>query len=137
MKTATFKMITLFLMMLGATSLFAQEEKYDSQNAAPAIQNQNIDEQSKLTDPGTLNSVPFTVFPNPANTVLYVRMQTDPATKSEIRIFNSLWQEMYNRDVTGLSELTVDITAYSKGLYYVRLTTGHNQIQVKKLNIVP
>ncbi len=137
MKTATYKMLSLFVLLFATTTLLAQEEKNDLQSTTPVDNDLNADQNSKSIDPGTSDIVTFTVFPNPANTVLYARMGTDPATQSEIQIFNARWQQVYFSNVTGITDLTIDITGFAEGMYFVRLTSGYNQIAVKKVNILP
>jgi Secretion system C-terminal sorting domain len=137
MKTDTYKLTGLMILMLSASTLFAQVTENRTDNSTPAGTTQGIDDISRQIDPQTATDIPFAVFPNPANCVLYVRMGTDPAVQSELKIFNALYQQIYSRNVTGISDLTVDITGYAEGMYYVRLSTGKNEIQVKKIQIVP
>lgn len=83
------------------------------------------------------STIELNVFPNPGNDVLYVKMTKDTRIQSELKIFNALWQEVYIKFVTGLTDLTIDINNYAEGVYYVRLTTGDNQALVKKVQILP
>ena len=61
------------------------------------------------------------VYPNPTAGVFVIET---PATNAEIRIVNVFGQTILNTTTTG--KTTVDLTAYSKGIYFVYILQDNN-----------
>jgi hypothetical protein len=62
------------------------------------------------------------LYPNPANDILNIAVTNTNPPESYV-VYNSLGQVMDNGNITSAPE-AIDISAYAKGVYFVRLATG-------------
>ena len=67
------------------------------------------------------------IIPNPASNNLTI--ETNINTKQNIEIFNIVGQSIYTSNIN--SKATVDVSAFAKGVYIIKLTRGKETI-VKK-----
>jgi len=73
----------------------------------------------------------FTVLPNPANDYLFIGLLAND--KGEIIIYNYLGREIYNTPVNNQSELKINISNYSSGIYFVQYKTTPGITYTEKL----
>ncbi len=92
------------------------------QTAIAQIQNQflSVDEISALE---------FIVYPNPAKDKLTIKTK-DLSAEAKAEIHNSLGQLVYSAQISG--ENTIDLSGFSQGLYFVKVTDG-NKSETKKI----
>lgn len=77
----------------------------------------------------------FTIFPNPAHDILYLQFSESAIAISEIKITNSLEQEVYNKKDTGFQS-SLDLSGLAAGVYFVRVTTDQGVNYVQKVLII-
>ena len=73
------------------------------------------------------NETSFTVYPNPVNNILYINGGNAEYT---YMMYNSMGQVMANGNAKGTEQISVD--GMTKGIYFLRLTTG-TQVLVEKV----
>jgi len=88
----------------------------------------------------SLTSVPeqntdqnLTIFPNPANESISLEFTSLMRT---IRICNSVGQEVFYSDVTGLETVSLNTTSWLPGVYYIRFTTANRDSFTRKLIVL-
>jgi len=70
---------------------------------------------------------PLTIFPNPTKGVVTLRFETLVAQDVNVNILNSLGQQIYTNHLSnhiGLLNEKIDISSFSEGLYFVKITTN-------------
>jgi len=88
--------------------------------------------QTSISEYNSVNSV--LVFPNPAAHYANIVINSPVATNAVIRITNLLGQQVYsaNKNLSaGNSQLTIDITDFSEGIYIINVNVGNKQISQK------
>ena len=79
------------------------------------------------------NDEPFLVFPNPVPNVLSIQANGSAAIR-QIHIYNSLGQEMVQiNDPVTLKAISLNTSAWEKGLYLIRISDGKNSFSYKVL----
>ena len=73
------------------------------------------------------NSTAFEVYPNPVSNTLYVKGVN---AKYDYAVFNNVGQEMMRGNAQGT--LQINVSSLSKGVYFLRLTSG-SQTNVQKI----
>jgi hypothetical protein len=71
---------------------------------------------------------PFTVYPNPASSEVYIDMFGDDSIGLEVKLFNLHGQQLGSRSfgsASGLEAQPIDISGLSPGLYLVQVRYGH------------
>lgn len=76
----------------------------------------------------------MSVFPNPSKGLVKMHLQAD-AINSELYIFNSAGQIVFRKNIVNITDLTIDLTTISKGIYFIHIGGVGNQTQVEKLII--
>jgi carboxypeptidase T len=76
----------------------------------------------------------FSLYPNPANNEISI-YTAGAKNIQKIEIYNHLGQEIDVINNTS-SKTTLDITNYSIGIYFVKITTNSNQIITKKFSVI-
>ncbi|MBX7205132.1 MAG: T9SS type A sorting domain-containing protein [Bacteroidia bacterium] len=76
---------------------------------------------TNLSIPRLLSPNEITVFPNPVNGVLHIRLQTAEKL-SEVQLFSGTGQLVYCETSTSPSEAEINCSALPKGLYLLSLT---------------
>lgn len=62
------------------------------------------------------------IYPNPCNMYLTINLSSDMSGKTFIKLFNSIGQlEFENYYQNTSSELTIDMSSYKKGIYFLRV----------------
>lgn len=81
----------------------------------------------------TANTI-ISLYPNPAQDVFVLGMSTSENVDASLQVVNISGQEVINQTigkVTGESKTTVDISALSKGVYFVNVTLNGKQMVYK------
>lgn len=68
--------------------------------------------------PGASN---FSIFPNPTNSEVTIRLNEEPSSADYLMVFNSLGQMIYQEQMTSRSTI-IDLTNYSAGVYVLSLS---------------
>lgn len=78
-----------------------------------------------ITTPVATN-VKMNLYPNPTTGIVNYNATINRAVPVTIEVFNSLGEILVQKDLGNLSNTTgqLDLSAYSKGMYFVRLTAG-------------
>jgi len=99
------------------------------------LDNIEIDGPVELPEPGK-GDLGIRIYPNPSNGIF--NLFIEKGTKNiDVSIFNLHGQKVYNEKIlskTGSITKELDLSGFSKGLYYIRLTT-ENVTQVEKVII--
>ena len=77
------------------------------------------------------------MYPNPTSEMVNISFNSNIGNSYQLKIINSLGQVIQNVDKTSLngsSEIAIDVSNYSAGLYFVKIEVD-NQSTVKKLLI--
>ena len=72
----------------------------------------------------------LTIFPNPTKGMVTLRFETLEIQDIEIQIVNSIGQQVYTNHLNkhiGLVNEKIDISSFSEGLYFVKITTDKGQ----------
>ena len=70
----------------------------------------------------------ITVSPNPATS--QIRLRDAQGTLQSLRVFNAVGQEVLRQDLDG-SEQVVNISTLAKGVYFLKIQTGHGTVMRK------
>jgi hypothetical protein len=65
------------------------------------------------------------VYPNPAND--QVRVDFGESFSGEIRLYNVIGQLLRSEEINSIENFTFDISTFSKGIYFIRLSTDTNK----------
>ena len=77
----------------------------------------------------------FIMYPNPANNTIQISMKNVDDTIENLTITDILGKTVKNiGDITS-NEVSVDVSNFANGVYFVEITTANNLKQVKKLVI--
>lgn len=77
----------------------------------------------------SINSVDFVIYPNPAKESFTVKLKEFKGEITTIQIFNNMGQQLYLNTVN--QSITVDVSTWAKGLYFVRLGSTTSRIVVQ------
>ncbi len=72
------------------------------------------------------------VFPNPANEIMQIEFKTNKVNQLTLR--NIIGQEILQLPVENLSNLSIDLSAYPKGIYFIEIATSSGKA-LKKIII--
>ena len=70
------------------------------------------------------------VYPNPVKDNLYINFGNVDFRASQIQLYNSLGQKVYENEVTN-SEMIIPIVNYSKGIYFLKVNSYNQQLTKK------
>ena len=73
------------------------------------------------------NEAEFAIYPNPVNNTLFINSGN---AEFSYEMFNSMGQKVASGNATGNAQISVD--AMTKGMYFLRLTTG-TQVRIEKV----
>lgn len=76
----------------------------------------------------------LTIFPNPATGAFYVRVNAENVQLEQVEVIDITGKSVALIDGKNLTELTVDISTLSQGLYVVRTSTNKG-VSVQKLTV--
>lgn len=74
---------------------------------------------------------PMRIYPNPGNGSFIIDLNVQSESKLEMFIFNSAGQLVERRQLTGISQVSVDLTSKEKGIYLVEVTDGKTLLRKK------
>jgi hypothetical protein len=72
------------------------------------------------------------VYPNPANTFANIKLLGVEGSNS-VQIYDMAGRTVFNADVEGGNELSVDLSRFEKGLYIIQVRTANGTLETKKL----
>ena len=78
----------------------------------------------------------LTIFPNPTKGVVTLRFETLVAQDVNVNILNSLGQQIYSNHLTnhiGLVNEKIDLSSFSEGLYFAKITTNKGQSVTERI----
>lgn len=78
----------------------------------------------------------LTIFPNPTKGVVTLRFETLVAQDVNVNILNSLGQQIYSNHLTnhiGLVNEKIDLSSFSEGLYFIKITTDKGQSVTERI----
>ena len=81
------------------------------------------------------NTTDFVIYPNPTNSLVTISLQNSTENINSITIINILGKKVKEIANTTSSEINVDVSNLSKGIYLVEITTESNLKTIKKLVI--
>ncbi|WP_374957257.1 T9SS type A sorting domain-containing protein [Gilvibacter sp.] len=73
----------------------------------------------------------ISLYPNPAHS--YFKLEIPVGLGAQVQIFNTLGQQLYQRNLKGDPTLQINTTNWAAGTYFVRLTTTSGQVLLNKL----
>lgn len=76
------------------------------------------------------------LYPNPTSSVIYLDLNSIAYAKGFVKIHSTTGQVMNSIDLNGESHIEINLTDYSKGMYFINLTidgkTGYSKFEVMK-----
>ena len=78
----------------------------------------------------------LTILPNPTKGVVNLRFETLVVKDVNVNILNSLGQQIYSNHLTnhiGLVNEKIDLSSFSEGLYFVKITTNKGQSVTERI----
>lgn len=80
------------------------------------------------------NKVDFSIFPNPTNALANINIKSVTNVQLRIVVRDILGKEIKTFEVnSNKRQLSLDMSNYNKGIYFVSLTDGHEVLSTKKL----
>ena len=80
------------------------------------------------------NNSRFSIYPNPANDMVYIKLKTSDMSDIVMSIYNSLGQRISVNNITS-DEFQINVSKYNKGIYYI-IIEGKENIQINGKFIV-
>lgn len=81
------------------------------------------------------NDIEFSVYPNPAQNILYLNKNKITDKSASIEVMNILGSKIKSQEVTGDGTQTIDISNFPKGAYFINLIyngSGHVKTFIKE-----
>lgn len=97
------------------------------------IDNINVFENVSTSQDEAQKLSTFEVFPNPTTGIVSVQLQVDQSTDINVRIINSLGQEVINEQqrITGSFSKEYDLRHLALGVYFIQITDGKQTFSKK------
>lgn len=76
-------------------------------------------------DNSVFNKKDVTVYPNPAREKVIVTVKNNPIEK--VQLFNVLGQKIVDVEVNNLSEISLNVSQYNEGIYFLRINNDFTQ----------
>lgn len=86
-----------------------------------------------ISEIGTIKSVD--VYPNPVPKELRIHVAIDKNEQNKLEIFNAFGERVFAKQISFATEITLDISDYPEGMYFVNLTSGGHLNLGKKVII--
>jgi hypothetical protein len=131
------KYLSFFILLnIGFSTVKAQSNftfNYDSAGnrtwrALDIIESRKTDTSLKdrpFTDTNSSNNLIASVYPNPTHGKLIIDVSNLQAVcRHDICLYNT-WNNLITYQVSYVSVIDLDLTSLSKGLYYLRITSGN------------
>ena len=98
----------------------------------------NFDPSLEVVDPTSVNDVflsEFLVYPNPNNGEFNLEIETKNSTDIVVSISNTLGQEVYNRELSNVTQFksSIDVSYLQTGIYILQLHDNEGVIATEKL----
>jgi hypothetical protein len=77
------------------------------------------------------NTSNFNLYPNPSNSIVQVNLQNSTDTIQKITIFDVLGKSIKTLDTIDSNSYTIDVSNFSKGIYFIEITTDNGKLQKK------
>ena len=77
----------------------------------------------------------FTLYPNPANHLIYINLNSSSESISKISFYDVLGKNIKEIQPSSSNTISVDVSSFPKGIYIVEITTESNLKTTKKLVI--
>jgi endonuclease/exonuclease/phosphatase family metal-dependent hydrolase len=89
----------------------------------------NLQTDRVLSSSTAISQVELIKFPKGNMTLNYLTIRVDPSIQQEIefKIFNVLGQKIHSIPNNGQTDYNVDVSLFSKGIYYLTTTTQNNK----------
>ncbi|MBS1650998.1 MAG: T9SS type A sorting domain-containing protein [Bacteroidetes bacterium] len=110
----------------------------DTLQIKQAVQNQldSIVKRYLSSSEVVIQSSTFEIYPNPSNSDVYLNYtnKIDDVKNSKIEICNSLGQVIFSTSIKAENQMQkIDISEFTKGVYFINLITNNKIVCVKKL----
>lgn len=70
------------------------------------------------------------VYPNPATNVLNIKLANTGDLPDSYQVYNMIGQLVTQNEISAISDLTIDTSAYSNGMYFVKITKDNNSVSL-------
>lgn len=77
----------------------------------------------------------FMVYPNPARAFVQIRVTTEETTDLQVNVYSTMGAKVHSdvlNGVQGNGQMTIDVSTFASGVYYIELTDGLNK-DVRKM----
>jgi subtilisin-like proprotein convertase family protein len=72
----------------------------------------------------------FTIFPNPTNGIVNIRLQKNSETESVVNVIDVQGRDIM-KSTLDAQETKIDLSNFQKGIYFVKVTNGNKQTTKK------
>jgi plastocyanin len=82
------------------------------------------------------NALGIDIFPNPVQNVAFIKMISDPAHVTGLKIYDITGKTIMVKDLKNLSQdqlLTIDLSTLNSGIYFALFTDNENGTTVKRI----
>jgi len=126
-----------FLIDVDGTNQNGPLNEVYSTSFAPMVR-LNFDPSLEVVDPTSVNDVflsEFLVYPNPNNGEFNLEIETKNSTDIVVSISNTLGQEVYNRELSNVTQFksSIDVSYLQTGIYILQLHDNEGVIATEKL----
>ena len=73
----------------------------------------------------------ITAFPNPTNASLTIKLSNSNTLPDSYSVYNMLGQMVMNASVSKISDLTIDVSQFNDGMYFIQLKKDSNSITIQ------
>lgn len=121
------------------THIYSNNQNYNVKlTALNGCGNNEITKQvSTIGSINEINNLSVQIYPNPAQSILNVSIESKLSTPSSFRITNTLGKVVFTKELNtnnGLNRFSIDVNNFSKGMYLVEIK-GKHEVFVKKIMI--
>jgi len=114
-----------------AYALIAAENLYDLKESAIKAKEEYLNE---LSDIKSRKELDVYIYPNPVFSAIHIRLM-NTISAGTLSIYNQMGIPVISRNLSTSSEFEIDVSGFSSGIYYVKVTSG-NYTQIKKMVVV-
>lgn len=75
----------------------------------------------------------ITIYPNPARNLVQINLENTSETINNIRLYDIVGKTINTIENCSASQVALDVSNLSKGVYLIEITSEHNVKQIKKL----
>lgn len=78
----------------------------------------------------------FMIYPNPARAFVQVRVTTEEITDLQVNVYSTMGAKVHSdalNGVEGNAQMTIDVSKFAAGVYYIELTDGNNNKDIRKM----